>query len=758
MSTVHSDNFGSYKASGACGQHPLDLVEETNGRVRPRSTGVTRRLAAALALSAAPGMFGFAIAQEAGDTLLETIVIEGSGATETTAGPVDGYRALTASSATRTGTPVERIPQNIQVIPRKLLDDQSSPSISDAIRNVSNVQPQDSRIIGNVEQVPMKIRGFGAERWTDGYPGNLFGAGDREGLVNVERIEVLKGPNAILYGGGAGAPLGGVVNVISKLPTDAPSYEIGGRVGSYGYWSPYFDINQPLNKDGTILFRMTGEYTGADSFIDVLQSKRYSINPTLTFTNKDTTSLTIQAFMSSHEQQAYPGVPVFGTILGDVRFDDRLYFGDPNIEPSYARQYGVTATFDHEFNDVWSTNIKARWSQSEINQLAQASLMDATGTGGFPAIPPSTFDVNNMEHFDEQQEFSINPTVQAKFAVGPTENVLLLGADYARITDKGFMTMGLVPGIVDLQNPIFPRYTRPIVGVDGMAFFDFDVNYETKGVYGQLQSSIYDRVHLLLGGRLGSLDVTYNELSSGAPVTYKTDETRFLPRAGVVVDVLEGLSVYANYSEGMKWVPFSTFVGEPEPELSKSVEAGIKFNVNDALTGTLSVFQIDRENVPYQISPGVGGLSEQRSRGFEADILYQHDAHWSVLASYGYTDAKFSSATDVVAAGARVPMVPEHAGRLWVNYEFGPDFMSGWSVGAGLYAASSQTVNAQYDWKTDGYFTVDAKIGYENEKIRASLSVHNLTGEKYYTPYTWFGGQVAPGTPRAFYAQLGYKF
>lgn len=725
-----------------------------------RATSIVSPLAATLTLSTAYGIVTTAYAEQEPVTKLETIVIEGRGTkvTATTAGPVQGYRALTATSSTRTDTPIERIPQNIQVIPKKLLEDQSAPSVSEAIRNVSNVQPQDSRIIGNVEQVPMKIRGFGAERWTDGYPGNLFAAGDREGLVNVERIEVLKGPNSIVHGGGAGAPLGGVINVISKLPTETPAYEIGGRIGSYGYWNPYFDINQPLNKDGTVLFRMTGEYAGADSYIDVLQSKRYSLNPTLTFTNGDTTSLTVQTFLSNHEQQAYPGLPVFGTILGNVRFDDRLYFGDPDIEPSYAKQYGVTATFDHEFNEVWSTNIKTRWSQSEINQLAQASLMDATGTGGFPSLPPSTFDVNNMEHFDQQREFSINPTVQAKFAAGPSENVLLIGADYARITDKGFMTMGLMPGFADLQNPVFPRYSRPIIGVDGMAFFDFDVNYETKGIYAQLQSSIHDRVHLLMGGRLGSLDVTYNELSGGAPVTYRTDETRFLPRAGVVVDVLDGLSLYANYSEGMKWVPFSTFVSQPEPELSKSAEAGIKFNVTDELTGTLSVFQLDRENVPYQISPGVGGLSTQRSRGFEADILYQPNDNWSILASCGYMDAVFSSPTPGIPVGTRVPMVPEHSGRLWVNYQFGPDFMPGWSIGAGVYAASGQTVNAQHDWKTDGYFTVDAKIGYENDKLRASLSVQNLTGEKYHTPYTWFGGQVAPGAPRTVYGQISYKF
>lgn len=726
-------------------------------------SGVLVRLAATLAATTAFGLAHMAWAQDRSETELQEIVVEGGGdgVTETTAGPVKGYRALTAGSATKTDTPVERIPQNIQVIPRKVVDDQASPSVSEAVRNVSNVQPQDSRIIGNVEQVPIKIRGFGAERWTDGYPGNLFGAGDREGLVNVERIEVLKGPNAILYGGGAGAPLGGVINVISKLPTNKASSEVGGRVGSGGYWSPYFDINQPLNEQGTVLFRITGEYSRDDSFIDVIEADRYSINPTLTLTDNDTTSLTIQGFLSRHEQQAYSGLPVVGTILGDFRLSDRFYFGDPNIEPTYTEQYGVTATLKHAFNDVWSTTVNARWSQSEVNQLAQAALYDATGTGGTPVIAPSTFDLSDMEHYDEQRELSINPTVQAKFDLGETQNVLLFGADYSNIKDVGFMNLGFDTGYVDINspNPVFPTYERPIPdGINGMTFFDFDVDYRMAGAYTQLQSTLYDRVHVLLGGRLGSIDIAYKESALLPPTTYQTKETRFLPRAGAVVDVIDGLSVYAGYSEGMKWVPFSQAVVDPEPEYSQSVEAGIKFNVNDALTGTLSVFNIDRQNVPYTISPGVAGLSEQRSRGFEADILYQPDPRWSILASYGYTDAEFATATSSVAAGTRVPMIPEHSGRLWVNYQFGEDFLPGWSVGAGVYAASNQTINPQFDWKTDGYFTVDAKIGYENEKIRASLSVQNLTGERYYTPYTWFGGQVAPGAPRTFYAQLGYKF
>lgn len=746
---------------------------------------MSNRMAGAAASASGAGALAFltlmstasistlAHAQARQPELLPPVDVTASTLQETRAGPVDGYRALTAASATKTATPIEQLPQNIQVIPRSVIDGQAATSVSEAVRNVSNVQPLDSRVIGNVEQVPIKIHGFGAELWTDGYLGNLFGVGDREGMVNVERIEVLKGPNALLYGGGGGSPVGGTINLVSKLPTDTPFYQLGGTVGSYGYWSPFFDVNQPLTKDGTALFRLTGEYTGSKSFIDVLSSDRYSINPTLTLTNRSSTSLTIQGFVSNHRQQAYPGLPVEGTLFASYRLRRELYFGDPNIERTYAKIHGMTATFDHQFNPVWSTNIKARWSQSELDQYSQSPFLDATGTGGTPFIPPSTFDLNNIQMFDKQREISFNPTVQAKFDVGSSRNTVLFGGDYSRVNERGFMTVdtlgnfcfllggGCPPAAVDLSNPIFGiPYTKPIVGAgETSVLFDYDTTYVTKALYTQVQSSLYDRVHLIGGARLASIDITYNEYSTGAVVPRVTDETKLLPRAGVVVDLVKGLSVYASYGEGMKWVPFSQTFAQPKAELSEQREAGIKFNLNDKLTGTLAAFEIDRDNVPVRLSATTAELTRQRSRGFEADLIYQPDNNWSFLGSYGYTRATFVDAGGPnIPAGNRLPFVPDQAARLWVNYAFDANVLPGWSVGAGIYVAAGQYVDAQNIWKTEGYFTIDAKIGYETDRIRAAVTGKNLTGEEYYTPYNWFGGQVAPGAPRMIYGQISYKF
>jgi iron complex outermembrane receptor protein len=296
-----------------------------------------------------------------------------------------------------------------------------------------------------------------------------------------------------------------------------------------------------------------------------------------------------------------------------------------------------------------------------------------------------------------------------------------------------------------------------------MALFDFSNRYTTEGLYAQLQSSLFERIHLLAGARLARIDISYVENALAPPGTFVTDATRLLPRAGLVLDLVHGLSAYAGYGEGMRWAGFSSAVTRPAPELSRQAEAGLKFNLDDELSGSVAAFEIHRDNVPVTIALGVAGLTRQMSRGVEADVVWQPNRNWSVLASYGYTDATFADtfwdfSGGQIAAGNRLPAVPAHTGRFWANYRFDPGPLQGWSIGAGVYAASRQFVDSANRWSSDGYVTVDAKIAYETERFRASITAKNLTGERYLVPYAWLGGQVAPGAPRMIYGQISYLF
>ena len=425
--------------------------------------------------------------------------------------------------------------------------------------------------------------------------------------------------------------------------------------------------------------------------------------------------------------------------------------------------HGVTVTFDHKINSIFSFNVKGRWSQSEFDQHSQGPLSAAPDLTIFG---PSVWSLVNIQLFQQQEELSVNPNLQAKFELGPTRNTVLVGADYSRVTDQGFMNSDLLAGFADLLNPAFTtRYQRPAPLTAGFffPFFDFDSTYTTKGIYGQWQTTAYDRIHLLAGLRLASIDIDYFErvpYSLGGlapPELFQSSETKVLPRVGIVVDLVRGLSVYGSYSEGMRASGF-TQAHNVAPEFSKQREAGIKFNFGNQLTGTLAVFEIERSNIPVILGLGVAALSEQTGRGFETDLLWQVNRNWSVLANYGYIEAEYADLFSGIPKGNHVAMVPQNSGRLWLNYQFEPAVLKGWSVGAGIYAASGQFVDSANLYKTDAYFTIDAKVAYENERFKAALHAKNLTGEEYFLPYTWLGGQVAPGEDRVFYGTLAVKY
>ncbi|MEW6639493.1 MAG: TonB-dependent siderophore receptor [Pseudomonadota bacterium] len=683
------------------------------------------------------------------------------GTTLTTAGPVDGYRALSAFSSTKTATPIEQIPQSIQVIPRSVIVDQSSLSVTEAIQNASNAQGPSYLGIGTTGMTPLTIRGFPAQQWLDGLNVN-YDSGDRDSFANVERIEVLKGPNAILYGGGTGAPTSGAVNIISKLPTDKASVETGVTFGSNSYWRPYFDVNQPLTPDKTVLFRVTGDYAASGGFVDVVHQNRYSLNPTLTFTDKSDTTLTIQGRLSRFEQQGYEGLPAVGTVAGNFRLNPDLFIGPSDIPKSVTAVQGVTVTFDRQLDSYWSFNVKARWSMSKADQKSQSTLSAA------PDVGPTTWSLANIDLLQRQEEFTINPNLQAKFSLGPTRNVWLTGADYSRVTDRGYMYADLgVPPVDLLNSPVFPTpYTDPVsTSPTFFPYFDFSSVYVTKGAYTQLQSTIYDRIHVLAGVRVASINIDYLEnfpfgMGVYSPTAFGSDKTKALPRVGAVVDVIPGLSVYGSYSEGMMATPFTQALNTNiEPETSKQVEGGFKFKIGDQLTGTVAVFDIQRQNVPVTIGVGIGAESVQEAKGVEADLIWQPNKNWKVLASYGYANVVFTdSLNGGIPAGNHPAGVPANSGRVWANYSFDTAALRGWSVGAGVYVASSQYVDNYNLYRTPGYFTVDARIGYETEHFRASFNIKNLTGEKYYVPFAWLGGQVTPGDRRAFYGTLAYRY
>jgi iron complex outermembrane receptor protein len=667
--------------------------------------------------------------------------------TLTTAGPVIGYRALTSVSATKTNTPIEQIPQSVVVIPRSVIDDQHPISQSEAFRNVSAVSGLPANeFLGYA----YKVRGFPADRYVDGLP-NYYDGGDFNSLINTERIEVLKGPAGILYQGGLG-PVGGIINSVSKLPTASRSLEIGVMAGGYRLVNPWFDVNEPLNNTGTALFRVTGEIFHSHDYIDVIEPQRYSFNPTLMFDDHDGTALTIQGSFSRQQMAGYAGLPGAGTV-DQSAFTIRasLFPGAPNLPLSDTVYDGVTVRFDRALDDVWSINAATRLSRLTLAESLQFPSSPNPALSPTPVFG-STFAYLNGYFPLDTREIAFDIDLIAKKRIGPTDNTFLIGADWDRVADQARFDLGF-SGLVDLTNPVFPSYTVPQTSA-----FNANNTYDNRGVTAQLQSTVLDRLHLLAGVRLAHVRI--HGTDAVAQSDFITDAWKPVPRLGAVYDLVNGISVFADYSEAFRGVPFFNAGTAPKPEEAQQSEAGLKLVLPSGLSGTLAFFSIHRENVMNLLpgSPFIGvQIGEQRSQGFDMDLIWQPLPGLSVLGSYAHINA-YLVQDQLYPPGNKLDRVPADSGRLWANYKFQGGTLRNISVGAGLYAASSQASALDNLYFTAPFITFDAKIAYDTDQWGLALIGKNLADRRYFQPFPSGNGLIAPGEPLTVYALATLKY
>ena len=677
---------------------------------------------------------------------LETITLQSSG----NGAAIDRYRAVSSSGSTKTETPLRALPQSVAVVTRDMMRDQGVTTLAAALRNVSGAQGSISLQTPAFEST--LLRGFPAEIYTDGLT-NYLNTGDPNAMAGVERIEVLKGPNAVLYGGGIGTPLGGIVNIITKKPEDRDFSTLGFNLGSNGFAEPSFDINRRLNRDGTVLLRMNGSYVRSKSAVDVIDTTRYSFSPSLIIGAGTGTRLLVQGYLSKWEQQEYQALPAWGTVAGDFRLSPDLFIGDPDIPDSMSRTRKLTLTLEHDFNETWSSSTQLRYGRNELEQITQIVF------GNAPDAGPSAWSLYNSYVPGEQTERTISTSLAGRFSAGGWDHVLLLGADYARIEDYSLMYMDYA-GAQDLLAPgTWPAWSMPST----LAMGEGEGLYRTAGAYVQIQSS-QGPWHLLGGVRLAYLGTVYT--SEGYGREDRLSDTRLLPRIGAVYDLNTWASLYASRSEGMKANAFTFYSATPRPEYSKQAEIGVNLDTGTGLSGTVALFRIERENVPVTDPADPMMLTsitegQQRSQGLEVDLVWQPQGPWKLIANYAITDAELTA--DIpgggAPAGSTLAGVPRHSGGLWLDYDLRQHDGDGWRVGGGIHAASSAYVDAVNLYKTGGYATFDASTSYTRAGLSVGLHVKNLTDRDYFVPFArYLDGRVAPGDGRQWLLTISKTF
>lgn len=657
----------------------------------------------------------------------------------------DGYKVTDAASL-RTPVPILETPQSVQVLTRTLIDEQNLTTLSEALRNISGIvpaQPSEAVLIKPI------VRGFSSEIYVDGLP--QYGDAstyDPSSLVGVERIEVAKGPTSQLFGGGTGAPVGGLINVISASPEQKASYSAAFRTGSFSTVQPSVDINQPLGSN--VAARVSAEYVHADDAIDAVTNRRITVIPALRI-GFDDTSLVLRVNYNRIEQLEYAGLPF--AMIGYPGVNPFRFSGAKDAPKTTIENVVLTGVFTHRLSDSLTAQLRVRSYNNTVNE-----------NGSFPFFafyPPtgSAYPIITARMPGTKiREMTFDGSLTGTFSTGSIDHVLIAGAQYDHVDYHGTMGFNLLPtGLLDYADPA----SNVPFGPTDFPYDTYVNTYRTIGLYLQDQITIADRIHVLAGLRYTRLESTEGFNNVFSP---KHSFNRVDPRVGITLDVTDGVSLFGGYATGSRQsIFFNPGVTPTTPETSESWEAGLKFALRKAgLSGTIAAFRQTRNNVPLTDPFGVLGtrqIGQQRSKGIEADVIWEPAKSFSLLASYAYTRAQVTKDDLTGNAGQFLSRVPEHSGRIAARYRFLDGALKGFGLGAGMTAASGAYTTLPNTDKTGSYAVFDAQASYETGPFKVSATVTNLTNKLYFQPYLYLNQSVVrPGTPRSAFVTLSVSY
>lgn len=689
---------------------------------------------------------------------------------------ITGVNTKGTGSGTKTDTPLMETPQSITVIDGAELTLRNVQSINQALGYVAGVSPnQRGGMVTRYDQ--LVLRGFAPGVYQDGM--RLIAGPYSTPQIDfnrVERVDIVKGPASVLYGN---STPGGLVNLVSKMPETTAFGRVELQAGNYDTLRAVADVNQPLDGDGRLLFRVVGGWQKGDGLTDGTFAERYHVSPMITFAPTQQTSLTLlAAYQRSPSGGGYSGVPAYGSVLpnpfGELRRE--INTGDPGYERYDHKQKAIAAFFRHEFNDSLSfrSNFRFQNNQLSYRQLYVAGFArTAAGNSDFSTITRGGGGAD--EDFDT---LTLDNHFAAKFATGPFRHNVLVGVDYQTITGENFQQFNTGVSANPLTSIPNLNLFKPVYG-GVLPSFDLTVlssgyvnTYGKRtqvGVYLQDQIAI-GRLQLIASGRFDWYDQTTrnNRVAAGGngAATFLS-QNAFTARLGALYEFEFGLSPYFSFSEsfepqtGTRYLTPTTT--EPfEPVTGRQYEAGLKFQPRGtSAIFTASVYDLRRRKVPVA-DPGAPAnglpsnsqiqIGEVRVRGVELEGRGEVAPGLDVIVAASYTDAIITQGTRATAATATVGAVPTTTGTRqlgtpewlasgFVSYDFGRNAgvtgpLGGLKLGAGVRYVGGSDGTTQYKvvngvaiferFTTDSFTLVDALIGYDLGKASSALTGFNL--------------------------------
>jgi catecholate siderophore receptor len=704
-------------------------------------------------LALALGLAAPASADELDEAPLDadpTIVVTGSR---------DSYKADATSTATRTPTDVNDIPQAISIVTERQADDQAMQSIADVLRTVPGAVISQGE--GHRDQIILRGNSSTADFFVDGLRDDVQ---YYRGLYNLERVEILKGPNAMIFGRGGG---GGIVNRVTKRPEAGSFARASVSLDSWGAWGLEADLNHALSD--RVSTRLNAVYEQFDNHRDFYGGRRLGLNPTLAFAPGDATRIDLSYEYADDERAVDRGVPSAraGTLADPARpliGFRRALFGVPGLNFTSFGAHVLRGQVRHAFSDALTLTSRLLYGDYDKfyrNAMAQTPV---TLVGGVPQVGIEAY----QDATTRRNLLSQNDLVW-EVATGPLRHVLLAGVEYGDQESRvdrvnGFFDSGVATtgGGRRTFVPLARRIVVPPIAFrSGPGERRARSDAEILAVYLQDQISIGDHVDLILGGRHDRFELQVDDLLAGR--RFRRTDSLWSPRLGLVLKPSGAMSVYASYSRsflpqsGDQFSSLDLTLAALEPEKFVNYELGFKWDVRPALSLTAAVYRLDRNNTRATdpADPGRTILTgAQRSKGLEIGLAGEIRPNWRVSAGYALQDAEIKRTTAAAPAGRKVALVPRHQASFWTRYDFSARF----GAGIGIYHQSKSFTSIGNTVVLPAFTRVDAATYIRlTDAIEAQVNVENLLGSDYFSS-AFNDNNIMPGAPTSVRGTLRFRF
>ncbi len=725
-------------------------------------------LAAALAailtsLIATPASAGTDMAtaeKEAVD--LDTIRVHG--------GRLTGYAAERSTSATKTDTALQDVPQAIIVITEQQMRDRAVQGMADAVLYVPGIGITQGE--GNRDGLVFRGNSSTADFFVDGMRDDVQYYRD---TYNIGRIEAFKGPNAMIFG--RGSP-GGLLNRVTKTANWQEALHVGLQFGSWQKRRATADYAHPFSD--AVAFRVTGVYEDSEGFRDGYALKRQGVNPTTAIQIGENTLITLGYEYFRDRRTADRGIPSYANAFNGTRFpvetDRETFFGDSEASRGDVEVHAFNALVEHDFGDGTVLRNRTRVANYDkyYGNVFPGNVNSAATTVALSAYRQDT-DRKNVFNQTDLIFSAITGTVEHKFMTGvefgrqETDNLRRSGRFTLGAGSPCLAGSTASNCVVPLSDPnVSPAvvYANNSTGGGGDARNTGVA--KVAALYAQDQIEFSPKWSAIVGLRYDQFDVDFTDLRTGVSAQNRqlsSSDKLWSPRVGVVFKPVENLSLYASY--GVTYLPRSgeqlgslAFNSQSlDAEEFENTEIGAKWELRPGLTAEAAAFRLNRSNAAIADSTDPTRLilltgDSQRVDGVELSLAGKLTDKLQVIGSYAWLDARTVRAVPGTPAGRVLPQTPETSLGLWNRY----DFTDHWGVAIGATYRSESFASISNAVTLKSYARYDGAVYYKlDERFSAQLNVENLF-DKTYFPSAHSDNNITPGAPRSAYVTLNFKF